>query len=55
MSKACNVAIVGVTGMIGDVLINVLDDHEFPIEKLYLVDEEAVAGGRRPCCDFPLC
>tara|TARA_R110002020_G_scaffold164137_1_gene350558 strand:+ start:2121 stop:3140 length:1020 start_codon:yes stop_codon:yes gene_type:complete len=46
MSKACNVAIVGVTGMIGDVLINVLDDHEFPIEKLYLVDEEAVAGGR---------
>lgn len=46
MSKTCDVAIVGVTGMIGDVLINVLEDHEFPIERLYLVDEETSAGGR---------
>lgn len=46
MSKTCDVAIVGVTGMIGDILINVLDDHEFPIDKLYLVDEESSAGGR---------
>lgn len=46
MSKTCDVAIVGVTGMIGDVLINVLEDHEFPIERLYLVDEEVSAGGR---------
>ncbi|MFO7703893.1 MAG: aspartate-semialdehyde dehydrogenase [Halopseudomonas sp.] len=46
MSKTCDVAIVGVTGMIGDVLINVLEDHEFPIERLFLVDEEASAGGR---------
>lgn len=46
MSDSCDVAIVGVTGMIGDVLIDVLDDHEFAIAKLYLVDEENVAGGR---------
>ncbi|WP_373186787.1 aspartate-semialdehyde dehydrogenase [Halopseudomonas sp.] len=46
MSESCDVAIVGVTGMIGDVLIDVLDDHDFSIAKLYLVDEENVAGGR---------
>ena len=46
MSESCDVAIVGVTGMIGDVLIDVLDDHDFAIVKLYLVDEENVAGGR---------
>ncbi|GGD08679.1 aspartate-semialdehyde dehydrogenase [Halopseudomonas salina] len=46
MSKSCDVAIVGVTGMIGDILIDVLDDHDFSIGKLHLVDEEKVAGGR---------
>ncbi len=46
MSKSCDVAIVGVTGMIGDILVDVLDDHDFSIAKLYLVDEESVAGGR---------
>ncbi|MFN3579009.1 MAG: aspartate-semialdehyde dehydrogenase [Pseudomonas sp.] len=46
MSKSCDVAIVGVTGMIGDILIDVLADHEFAISKLHLVDLEAVAGGR---------
>lgn len=46
MSNSCDVAIVGVTGMIGDILVDVLDDHDFSIAKLYLVDEETVAGGR---------
>lgn len=46
MSKACNVAIVGVTGMIGDILVDVLADHEFAIGKLHLVDQETFAGGR---------
>lgn len=46
MSKSCDVAIVGVTGMISDVLLDVLDEHDFAIAKLHLVDEESVAGGR---------
>lgn len=46
MSSSCDVAIVGVTGMIGDILVDVLDDHDFSIAKLFLVDEETVAGGR---------
>ncbi|PKM05174.1 MAG: aspartate-semialdehyde dehydrogenase [Gammaproteobacteria bacterium HGW-Gammaproteobacteria-6] len=46
MSKSCDVAIVGVTGLIGDVLVNVLDDHDVGIAQLRLVDEESNAGGR---------
>lgn len=46
MSSSCDVAIIGVTGMIGDILVDVLDEHDFSIAKLFLVDEETVAGGR---------
>lgn len=45
MSKTCAVALVGLSGLIGETLINVLDDHDFDFE-LHLLDTEEQAGGR---------
>ena len=45
MSKTRAVALVGVSGLTGETLINVLDDHDFDFE-LHLLDTEEQAGGR---------
>lgn len=46
MSKNRDVALVGVTGLAGETLVNVLDDHEFDFGQVYLLDTEEQAGGR---------
>jgi aspartate-semialdehyde dehydrogenase len=43
MSKV-NVAIVGATGAVGEVLIEILDQREFPVENLYLLASERSEG-----------
>ena len=35
MSQKYNVAIVGATGAVGETLISILDQRNFPIENLY--------------------
>ena len=39
MSKKYNVAVVGATGNVGRELIQILEDRDFPINKLYLGQE----------------
>lgn len=46
MSKTRAVALVGVSGLTGETLINVLDDHDFELGELHLLDTEEQAGGR---------
>ena len=46
MSKTGDVAIVGVSGLIGETLLNVLDEHEFAFGRIHLLDTEDRAGGR---------
>jgi len=39
-----NVAIVGATGAVGETLLDVLEERDFPIDKLYLLASERSAG-----------
>jgi aspartate-semialdehyde dehydrogenase len=47
MSRKFNVAILGATGAVGEVLIEMLAERDFPIENLYLLASERTAGERR--------
>lgn len=40
-----DIAVVGVTGIIGEHLLDLLKDREFPVAKVHALDVEAVAGG----------
>ena len=40
-----DIAVVGVTGIIGEHLLDLLKDREFPVGKVHALDVEAVAGG----------
>lgn len=44
MSKKYNVAIVGATGAVGRTLIKILEQRQFPVDKLYLLASERTAG-----------
>ena len=44
MVKKFNVAIVGATGAVGEVLIELLETRNFPVENLYLLASERSAG-----------
>lgn len=44
MSKKFNVAIVGATGAVGEVLIELLQEREFPVENLYLLASQRSLG-----------
>ena len=44
MSRALNVAIVGVTGAVGEALLQVLADRKFPINKLYALASSRSVG-----------
>lgn len=46
MSKTGDVAIVGVSGLAGETLLNVLDEHEFAFGQIHLLDIEERAGSR---------
>lgn len=44
MTMKYDVAVVGATGLVGEVFLEVLKDREFPIENLYVVASENSAG-----------
>lgn len=44
MSKRLNLAIVGATGAVGEAFIKILDERNFPVDKLYPLASERSAG-----------
>ena len=46
MSKKYNVAIIGATGAVGETLISILDQRNFPIENLYPLASKRSAGSK---------
>ena len=46
MTKSCDVAIVGVYGIVGENVMALLEDHEFPFETVHLLETQEAAGGR---------
>ena len=46
MSKQVNTAVVGVTSLVGDALIELFTEQDFPIGNFYPLDGEDEAGGR---------
>jgi len=46
MSRTYDVAIVGATGAVGEVLIEILEERKFPVGKLHLLASERSAGKR---------
>jgi len=44
MSKKYNVAVVGATGAVGETMLEILAERQFPIEKLYPLASERSAG-----------
>ncbi len=46
MSKKYNVAVVGATGAVGETIISILAERDFPIENLTLLASERSAGKR---------
>ena len=46
MRKTRGVAVVGVSGLAGEAVLNVLDEHEFDFGQIHLLDTEEQAGGR---------
>ena len=49
MSKKYDVAIVGATGAVGEVLISILDERNFPINNLYPLASQRSAGIKVNC------
>ena len=41
-----NIAIVGATGAVGEALVNILDERDFPVGELFLLASERSAGTR---------
>jgi len=44
MSRTFNVAVVGATGLVGETMIDVLEQRKFPVGKLYALASERSAG-----------
>ena len=44
MSKKYNVAVVGATGAVGEVMLEILAERKFPVDKLYALASERSAG-----------
>ena len=49
MSKKYNVAIIGATGAVGETLISILDQRNFPIDNLYPLASKRSAGSKVSC------
>ena len=45
-SSGYNVAIVGATGAVGEALLEILQERNFPVAQLYLLASERSAGKR---------
>ena len=48
MSKTYNVAIVGATGAVGEAMLSILAERQFPVGTLHLLASERSAGGTLP-------
>ena len=46
MSKRVDVAVVGASGTVGQLIIELLEERSFPLGKLFALAEEDLAGGR---------
>ena len=42
--KKYNIAIVGATGMVGEKILEILEERDFPIDQLYLFASSRSAG-----------
>ena len=49
MSKTVNVAVVGATGAVGETMLSILAERNFPIGNLYALASERSAGGTVRC------
>lgn len=50
MSSTFNVAVVGATGAVGEAMIEILEQREFPVDTLFLLASERSAGKRVNFC-----
>ncbi|MDD2738123.1 MAG: aspartate-semialdehyde dehydrogenase, partial [Methylomonas lenta] len=48
MSKTYDVAVVGATGAVGETMISILEERNFPVGKVYALASERSAGKRIP-------
>ena len=48
MGRKVNVAVVGATGAVGETMISVLEERDFPVEKLFPLASSRSAGSRVP-------
>lgn len=48
MSKTFDIAVVGATGAVGEAMISILEERNFPVGKLYALASERSAGKRIP-------
>lgn len=46
MSKSVDIAVVGASGTVGQLIIELLEERSFPVGKLFVLAEEDLAGGR---------
>lgn len=46
MSQPLNVAVVGATGSVGEALVGLLDERDFPLHRLHLLASAESAGQR---------
>ena len=44
MSKTYDVAVVGATGAVGETMISILEERNFPVGKVYALASERSAG-----------
>ena len=54
MSKTFNVAVVGATGAVGEVMLAMLAERRFPADKIYALASQRSAGSRVRCGDREL-
>ena len=54
MSKIYDVAVVGATGAVGETMISILEERNFPVGKVYALASERSAGKRIPFKDGSL-
>ncbi len=45
MNRTFDIAVVGVSGLVGAAMLEILHEREFPIGKLYPLDVTEAAGG----------
>ena len=48
MTKKFNVAVVGATGAVGETMLSILSERNFPIDNIYAVASSRSAGSRVP-------